>query len=170
MRRFVVALLVLASITVVRPATAGDGPCVGLGSMWTSAPITNVGFGPMMTVSWAASLDIGACATVQDGLVSSFSATGVYTGWCDLSTGYGVTSEGHRFAWVGVGNRHFYTGEFTGEIPFMPNVLSGDSCYTGADNFILGYSGGVLWHCKVTSTSGTLTTVPDLPVHYHLCA
>jgi hypothetical protein len=164
MRRVLLAGLLGATAILPLPARAEtDDVCVGWGTMQTWAPITYLPFGPPAHTSWIFSLQVGACA-----LGSSFTAAGEYWGWCELGTGTGVTTLGNRFAFVSVGKKIIYTGEVSGESPFVENPFTSD-CFTGATQFLVGFGGGLNWGCKVVEQGGTEPGPFGLPVHHMTC-
>lgn len=170
----VLVLVLVLSILVVAPTAAkatSDGVCTGWGTMVTANPITFASVTPTTpaNTAWSFAFNVGTC--VDTSLTFPFlTATGVFTGWCDLSSGYGVTSNGHRFAFVGVGPRLFFTGEVVGEIPFLPDpLIAGNSCASGAKYFFVGHGATLLWNCKVTKNKGTQPTMLGIPLHHKEC-
>lgn len=68
----------------------------------------------------------------------------IYSGNCLNSVGSGTVWDGvstHTFDWLHTGNRVVFTGGFQGSSSFDPNVLVGDSCVVGADDFLMTGSG-----------------------------
>ena len=164
MKRFalIAAALVLAVLPARPTAALTDDVCAGFGTMVTGSPVTEVGIGPAVNTTWAFELfllhpTLQGCAGQYLNKDPSLTAIGVFTGWCDYSTGRGVTDKGQQFAWIGIGYQLVLTGGLTGRLNFVPDVTSGDSCAvgTGADRF-LAWGGGLLWSCKAAHFQGTV--------------
>jgi hypothetical protein len=84
------------------------------------------------TANFSFSFTAGACVKKV-----SLTATGTVTGRCGLSTGVGVTGNGHVFAFVSVGTVLTHSGEVNGEVSAVADVASGSSCVTGATRFLI---------------------------------
>lgn len=168
---FAASALLLSGVVAPRPADAADGVCLGQGTMFTSEWITSFAVTPNApaNANWAFTFSLGVCADT-DVTLPFFASTGVFTGWCDFASGYGITNTGHRFAFIGIGPRLLFTGEVVGEVPFWPDVFAGHTCATGARNFLVGHGGTLLWGCKVTKSKGTVQPVLGVPIHHKECA
>jgi hypothetical protein len=162
--------LFVAALTAFGPArpASANGACVNMaGVMVTAAPIFYPGFGPPTTTNWFAGWTVGTCAGYQTAFPSgltlnSLSMTGVLSGWCGLSSGSGVTSDGHAFSWIEVGHKMVFTGELSGLVlGYVPDILAGDSCFSpGADQFLIGWSGFVKTHCAAPVQTKQTVPVP----------
>lgn len=151
----------------VSPAAADTNLCVGHGTATTGPlvyPVTAT-TAPMVTVrqpwtvGFAFTIALGTCAP---DLGKSLTATGWIRGWCGLSSGQGVTGNGHRFNWIEAGGVAVITGELDGIAHVVPDpTVPGNSCLTGATTFLVTL-GVVSRHCGFTKTKG-LTDVGPLP-------
>lgn len=122
-------------------------------------------------------LTVSQCVNTAGGTTTSktLSAWGVVSGWCGLSSGVGVTADGFRFGWVGVGSILVVTGGIVGVVNAVPDTLAGETCNRnkndGALQFLLA-SAGLKMHCvakqktltEVAVPNGALVTVNTLPV------
>lgn len=167
------AALVASGVAILTPAqpAAATGVCVqASGSVHMAASLrytvtvttpAYIDVNGAVTTAFSAGFSVGACinTTGTTTTVKTLSATGTISGWCNLSSGSGVTADGHRFAWLGVGTTLVFTGDLVGMASITPNALVGQSCNTGASAFL---ASGIFvkHHCLVKSKG--LTTV-DLP-------
>lgn len=168
MKRRVCILLagVLAAGTLVfssqaPPASAVTDKCLGMGTVFLGGPglyypawdttspttgtSTTMGTPPTVTVTaftsatlartmpFVFSLTSGVCI-VKPGL----SASGLVSGFCGHSWATAITSNGYRFNWVNVGAVSIVTGGLDGVLTFVPDMIAGESCQTGALQFIVG--------------------------------
>ncbi|MDQ3757508.1 MAG: hypothetical protein M3394_06645 [Actinomycetota bacterium] len=165
MRRILLSVLMVAAIgaTPLRADAETDDLCLGVGPMLTAYPLVYSALGPPADTPWFYGIATGTCVY---GL--NMTATGRYTGWCDLGTGYGITSRGNRFAFVSVGQKIVYTGEVVGETWFVADPLAG-SCFTGTTRFLTGWGGGLNWGCKVVEQEETTPGPLGLPLHSMTC-
>lgn len=172
------ALLAATATAAVPSPASAVGACVGVGVLHSGAPLfhhvivtappfsptTTVTVTPPVTAAFAAGVTVGACADVtttpSPGVTfGNWSLTGIKSGWCGQSTGTGVTNDGHRFAWVEVGSKLLFTGDLVGFVSgYVPDVVAGQSCVTGATQFLMGWSVFAKVHCAAKSKG--LTTLP----------
>ena len=121
--------------------------------------------GPSHSASFTFHLDpdLSECTGAPDNL----SASGTVHGWCGLSSGSGVTSAGTSFGWVGVGGTLVLSGGLSGAVNAVPNVVLGDLCSTGADDFVI--NGAVVNHsCKAASLPPVSVPMTK-PTNHHHC-
>ena len=184
---FLAACTAAAAVVTTPSPAAAVAVCTGQGVLMTGTPIYHhvivtggVVVTAPVTTYFAASITIGACAGVTTSptlgitVGDPFTLTGTKSGWCGQSTGTGVTNRGSRFAWVEVGSKMIFTGELVGIVSgYVPDVLAGQSCVTGATRFLMGWSVFAETHCLSKSkTSGTLplpstSTTPVSGVDVH---
>lgn len=160
MKRHLASLLAAAvgtsvlAVAPVSPAAADTNVCAGHGTATTSGPlvfpVTSSPLGTVTvhqsrTVTFGFSTSLGTCAP---DLGKSLTATGQLSGWCGHSSGHGITGNAHRFAWVSAGTVLVLTGDVTGIAHAAPDVLTGQSCMTGATSFLVTF-GVLLLHCPV---------------------
>jgi hypothetical protein len=126
------------------PASAHTDACVGTGTATLSVGFTAT---TDRTANFSFSFTAGACANK-----ATLTATGTVTGRCGLSTGVGVTGNGHSFSFVSAGTALNLSGEVTGEVSAVADVASGSSCVSGATRFLITGS-VVLRHCTVMVTN-----------------
>lgn len=73
-----------------------------------------------------------------------FNATATATGWlwgsCGFAGGSGVTTGGHLVEFVWVGSTLTFAGGVLGTHVIVPDVVVGESCFAGADRFLLAGS------------------------------
>ena len=147
------------------PAQADvHGACVGVvGNAHLHDTLTYPTHGPSKSASFTFHFDPAVCVDLDPpGVATTISATGTVHGWCGLSTGSGVTSTGTTFGWVGVGGDLVLTGGLSGDVHATPNLATGDSCTTGADDFVV--SGAAVGHSCTVGVSVPPTTTP-----HHTC-
>lgn len=94
---------------------------------------------------------------------TGLSATGRISGWCGHHFGEGATADNYRFAFVGVGAVLIFTGGLVGAMALLPDVTQGESCLTGADNFILSPLPAVVKEFCDTFTKRTMFGVVPVP-------
>jgi len=99
------------------------------------------------------------CAPVAD----FTSAGGLVSGWCGHSWGDGTTNLGQRFNWVSAGTFLVVTGMLLGVVSATPDVLGGQSCATGALNFLVAGAVGTIRHCNIAKNklATLLFSFPD---------
>lgn len=174
--RLLPAALVLGTLGFVPapPAAADTNVCAGQGvanvgpgltypvtATTSTSPAVDVRVRQPRTAGFAFNFSLGTCAP---DLGKALNAGGVLTGWCGHSSGQGVTSNGHRFAWISAGGVMLFTGEVTGVGHAKPDpTWSNNTCNSvqGAFRFLIEFV-VVLDHCRVIQTS-TLLTVPIPP-------
>lgn len=177
---FFLAAAMSATAFMAVPSTAhAVAVCVGQGVLQSGpmyhhvivttppfSPTTGVRVTAPVTTGFGASIVLGTCAGVtttpspQLTLDTLFLA-GIKSGWCGQSTGMGVTNHGRGFAWVEVGSKMVFTGAMVGLVSaYFPNVLAGQSCLTGATEFIMGWSVFAESHCFTKSKTSTTLPIP----------
>ncbi|HEX2040006.1 MAG TPA: hypothetical protein VHF47_09790 [Acidimicrobiales bacterium] len=128
----------------------------GTGTHTTTTTIAHI-WPKLLVFAFSFAGGIGTCApNVTKGL----SAAGQVAGWCGHSWGTGITNNGFRFAWVSAGSMLLITGGLVGVINAVPNALAGESCTSGALNFLV--TGAVVKvHCTFAKTkTDTLIIFP----------
>jgi hypothetical protein len=170
------ALATLAGImTVFVPSSptqaAVHAVCAGTGNAHLSAPLfypvnpttTTIPLSPR-SANFTFHLNglAAACVTVPGATVTGGpSATGTVHGWCGFSVGSGtVTGGGQAFSWIGIGSMLVVTGNATGVVNASPNLVAGDSCVSGADDFIIT-GVAVLTSCETGTSVSSSTSTPD---------
>ena len=136
---FLSALLAAGAWAVPAPQPAGAiESCAFEGTATTGAPLTYPGFSTSAQTTFAFAFNIGTCRHIPSLTASkTITATGSVLGWCGLSSGLGTTGNGDLFAWIGAGGVLEITGHTNGSATVIPDVLVGESCTTGADQFIV---------------------------------
>ena len=137
------------------PASAATSVCLGQGRAATGAPIFYPGFGPLLGTTTSAnfSFELGACVDAVGVRLAplpgfaSVTVTGAAPGvggWCGHSVGVGGTADGHHpFEYKSAGSVllvHPPVGSTTGAIGIVnaiPDATAGESCTTGADQFLV---------------------------------
>jgi hypothetical protein len=136
---FLAAALIagLAIIGTPAPASAGAEVCAGVGTAQLSSPVFYPLLGPPANGGFNMGYTVGLCTET-----ANFFATGGYGGplggaHCGLSTGGGVANGHHSFSWIGAGSLLVVFGGVDGVVNASPNVLAGQSCTSGATNFLI---------------------------------
>lgn len=144
MRRRLSAFLVTGSAAAIFVMFAADRPasaawvCTGEGTAATNSPVFYPGLGPTPDNGFVFALEFGLCAHSGTGTTGkTVTATGVFLGWCGLSSGLGTLGQGDLFAWIGVGGILVLTGHIAGVVDALPDLVNGESCITGADRFVI---------------------------------
>jgi hypothetical protein len=140
---------IIGTHVFLRPVSADTDLCLGQGTATTGAPFFYMGQGPPVNTGFVFNVSLGACLAKP-----SLVAAGTVSGWCGLASGGGVTHNGHRFAWIAIGGLLVVTGDLVGTGNIMPNALAGESCTSGADNFLLT-SVVLKVHCVATKQKTT---------------
>jgi hypothetical protein len=165
------ATAVATGVLAAAPPARATDVCTGQGTAQTGTPLTypvTASSGPARitvrqgrTTSWgfASTPGLALCAP---NLAKSLSAGGVMYGWCGLSFGSGATSNGSRFAWVGVGGTMVFTGGLVGTASVQPDVLANESCMTGADRFLVHYAVAKAG-CSLTKSKGLVDSPVPVP-------
>lgn len=128
----VIALLTAVVSFGSRPAAAHTDACVGLGTMVTSGPVYYPFIGPTANTPFSMVMTVGTCVTTF-----THSMSGTLTGHCLSMTGAGVTGSGHTFAFVVSGTTMVFNGAVVGEGEIHADWFSGDSCVSGANQFLV---------------------------------
>jgi hypothetical protein len=162
--RFLAAATLAAGLGVVgppSPASAHEDVCAGvLSNATTSAPFFYPGVSLSKTVA-AFAFTLGATGVCAPSL-GDLNVSGIVEGYCGLSSGRG-TAFGHEFAWTGVGGFLVLQGGAQGIVNASPNAFQGESCFSGADNFLIQGAWALTVHCtsktKVTHKTQPLPTI-----------
>jgi hypothetical protein len=116
MRRRLVLLVAVATLALAAPGTvqpaAGfhQDACAGFGFANLSPKLGYMALGePFTSSSFVVNIVFGTCASGF-----SFSAFGTVQGWCESTTGWGVTNTGHEFTITGSALSWVLAGEATG--------------------------------------------------------
>ncbi len=109
--------------------------CYGIGTLSLSSP-----FSALTTTSTGFGLSLGAFGICSN-LWSLFQAVGTVTGNCEFAAGSGVTNDGATFDLLWIQNRLVFTGNVIGVVSVAPDVISGQSCVSGARNFLANGAG-----------------------------
>lgn len=138
MKRFLHAtcgsvLLVVLLATGPAPAQAHTEVCAGTGTMTIAFPLGWVAGG---TANFAFTYTVGTCVTLSS--FESLSASGVITGLCGLSSGWGTTNHGHNFTFLNTGTVFVMSGEANGAFSFVEDPTDSGSCLLNTNsNFLL---------------------------------
>lgn len=125
----VTVVVLLAGVAAApRPAAAVDA-CGGVGTMGTGPFFFYPGFA-VVPAAGPVAMALPVCA------VGPFAAAGTIGGWCGYMWGSAATPA-HFFVFVAVGGVMVVTGGGTGVLNVVPNVPAGESCVSGADDFLL---------------------------------
>ena len=128
-------LVLAAGLLVLAPpgAEAGTAQCSGQWRMPTGANYQYPVVGPSRTSSFVMNFVAGVCAPA----FHNADATGTMTGFCHNAGGSGTMGGHHSFTFVWSGGTMTFTGNVTGTLAVLVNPNTGDSCQSGADDFIL---------------------------------
>jgi hypothetical protein len=115
-----------------------------------------------------------ACVTGTTTTLGGPSATGQVHGWCGLSVGSGAVTGGGSFSWVGIGSWLSLSGQVSGLVNATPNLFTGDSCVSGADDFIVTGEAEIKSCSILTSQPVTISAIPPvlnahMSGHVHVC-
>ena len=155
---FVAAVSAVSGLSVFAPArpAAAVWVCAGQGTAVTGSPVYYPGLGPTPLNTFVFALGLGVCAHSSSGTTDkTVTASGIFLGWCGLSSGLGNLGQGDLFAWIGVGGMLVVTGHVVGVVNAGPDLASGESCTTGADRFLV-VGGLVLPNCPADLGPGSI--------------
>ena len=101
------------------PASAHTDACAGAGLGSVGTPHGYLAAGaPSTTTSMAVNIVFGGCATTfTETLFAEIS------GWCETTTGHGVTSSGHTFTLTGSLYSFVLAGQVTGNVTLYSGTL-----------------------------------------------
>lgn len=161
------ALLVagVALLGQASPSLAHDDACAGNGdaTLTNVTNSSNTGFGVPQLHNQASatfSFNLGNGACVAKGL-GGLRAGGTVTGWCGLSSGAGITNNGHSFVFTSVGTSLVVSGEVDGEVSAAEDPLDAGTCTNASATHFLITGAAVKHHC--TAASNTQDSGPSKP-------
>lgn len=125
-----IALVTTGMAVAVAPAQAHPQTCSGQGTM-TTPPMFYAGTGPDANGGWSLTLTVGTCIPL-----SGMTAAGTISGNCNLASGTGSVN-GHSFSFTWVNGHMVWAGQAVGEWQAVPDILSAQSCLTGATRWIV---------------------------------
>ncbi|MBW3536209.1 MAG: hypothetical protein KY395_00380 [Actinobacteria bacterium] len=132
---FATALLVTSLTVTGSPAYAHTETCAGSGSLATG-PVYLVGLGPSASGPVTFTFTVGACLVGGDTTVNGTFSANPVGNYCEYSTGT-VTTGTDILNWVNAGYVWTFTGTHGGGVlVVVPNSFGGQSCVTGATDFL----------------------------------
>lgn len=132
---FATALLSTGLTLPASPADAHTDSCAGSGIM-QSNPVYHMGFGPSATGAVVFTFTVGGCVIGSGTVFSATFSANPVGNYCEYSTGTaGIGPD--SLDWTNVGYVWTFSGSHGGGVlVVVPNSAAGQSCMTGATEFL----------------------------------
>ncbi|HEX7168509.1 MAG TPA: hypothetical protein VF230_16125 [Acidimicrobiales bacterium] len=130
--------LLAAGLLIVSPASAGNDACAGQGEAVTQSNVYYPGLGPSATGTVTFTFTIGGCNQGHSNTANGNFTAGVAGAgnFCGSSTG-DVSIDHHNGSWTSAGSMLVLSGGINGAVNAVPNATKGDSCTSGANDFLV---------------------------------